>query len=143
MKILKEIAKSTVISIGIAMAVFCIIGIVFDIRYQGSFSMSDYSFTKMVAGCVFIGLGFGVPSVIYERDSIPRPVQILIHMGTGCVIYTVTAFAVGWIGDTASPLKIALIIAGQLALAFLIWICFMVYYRKEARVMNERIKALK
>jgi len=143
MKHMKEIAKSTAISIGIAMAVFCIIGIVFDIRYQGNFSMHDYSFTKMVLGCVIIGLGFGVPSIIYDHESIPRPVQILIHMGTGCIIYTITAFSVGWIGDTTDPLKVILIVAGQLALAFLIWICFMVYYRKEAKLMNERIKAMK
>ena len=141
MRYLKEILKSTTISIGIAMAIFCIIGIVFDIRYKGNFSMDDYGFTKMVIGCVIVGLGFGIPSVVYESESVPRPLKVLFHMGIGCIVYTVTAFAVGWIDSAASPLKLVLIVLAQLALAFLIWLGFMVYYRREAKAINARIKA--
>ena len=45
---IKDLAKSTVISIGMAMAIFCLAGIVFDVRYKGNFSLENYRFTKMV-----------------------------------------------------------------------------------------------
>ena len=61
---MKDLLKSIVISIGMAMTIFCLAGIVFDIGYKGSFSLEDYRFTKMVIGCVLIGLGFGVPTVV-------------------------------------------------------------------------------
>ena len=50
---IKDLAKSTVISIGMAMAIFCLAGIAFDIEYKGNFSLENYRFTKMVVGCVF------------------------------------------------------------------------------------------
>ena len=93
---MKNLVKSTFISIGISLSIFCFIGIVLDMIYKGIFSLENYMFTKMVTGCVLIGLGFGVPSVIYQKDNLPMPIKILIHMGTGCVVYTIVAYSVGW-----------------------------------------------
>ena len=101
----RDLVKSTIISIGLAMTIFCLSGVVFDIRNKGIFSMDQYHFTKMVAGCVLVGLGFGVPSVIYRKDSLPMPIRVIIHMGIGCAVYTVVAYAVGWMGGAASPGK--------------------------------------
>ena len=142
-EIAKEMAKSTVISIGMAMAIFCIVGIVFDIGYGGNFSLENYRFTKMVIGCVIIGLGFGLPTVVYRKDSIPMPIRVVIHMGIGCVVYTIVSYAVGWIGGARSVGQIVLTAVIQLAVAFLIWFLFMRYYRKEAKEMNDRIQAMK
>ena len=66
---IKDLAKSTVISIGMAMAIFCLVGIVFDIGYKGNFSLENYKFTKMVIGCVLVGLGFGVPTIVYRKEN--------------------------------------------------------------------------
>ena len=136
-------AKSTVISIGMAMAIFCIVGIVFDIGYGGNFSLVNYRFTKMVIGCVIIGLGFGLPTVVYRKDSIPMPIRVIIHMGIGCVVYTIVAYAVGWIGGSATISQGIIIAAIQLGVAFIIWFLFMRYYRKEAKKMNDRIQEMK
>lgn len=141
--IVKDIIKSTVISIGMAMAIFCLVGIVFDVGNRGTFSLDNYRFTKMVVGCVLIGLGFGVPTVVYNKDNLPMPIRVLIHMGIGCVVYTIVAYAVGWIGGSATILQGIIIACIQLGVAFIIWFCFMRYYRKEARKMNERIQAMK
>ncbi len=139
----RDLVKSTIISIGLAMTIFCLSGVVFDIRNKGIFSMDQYHFTKMVAGCVLVGLGFGVPSVIYRKDSLPMPIRVIIHMGIGCAVYTVVAYAVGWMGGAASPGKGILIAAIQLAPAFLIWFLFMRYNRAEAKKMNDKIQAMK
>ena len=140
---IKELVRSTIISICMAMTIFCIVGIVFDQVYKGHFSLENYGFTKMVVGCVVVGSGFGVPTVVYNNDSLPMPIKVLIHMGIGCAVYTITAFAVGWIGG-ANSIGLGIVIALiQLAVAFVIWFAFFKYYKKEAFIMNERIKELR
>ena len=140
---MKELVKSTAISIGMAMTIFCLVGVVFDIGYKGNFSLDKYRFTKMVAGCMLTGLGFGVPTIVYRKDNLPMPIRVIIHMGIGCVVYTVVAYAVGWIGGAATLGQGIVIAAIQLAVAFLIWFLFMRYYRAEAKKMNEKIQAMK
>ena len=140
---IKDLLKSTVISIGMALTIFCLAGIVFDIRYQGHFSLDHYEFTKMVVGSVLVGLGFGIPSVVYSKDSLPIPLRVVIHMGIGCTVYTIVAYAVGWIGGSASIGQGIVIAAIQFGVAFIIWFLFMRYYRAEARKMNEKIQAMK
>lgn len=139
----KDLVKSSVISIGMAMTIFCLVGVVFDVGYKGNFSLDDYRFTKMVIGCVLVGLGFGVPTIVYRKDNLPMPIRVIIHMGTGCVVYTIIAYAVGWIGGSATIGQGILIAAIQLAAAFLIWFLFMKHYRAEAKRMNDRIQAMK
>lgn len=139
----KDLVKSSVISIGMAMTIFCLVGVVFDVCYKGNFSLDDYRFTKMVAGCVLVGLGFGVPTIVYRKDNLPMPIRVIIHMGIGCVVYTIIAYAVGWIGGSATIGQGILIAAIQLAVAFLIWFLFMKHYRAEAKRMNDRIQAMK
>lgn len=139
----RDLLKSTVISIGMAMAIFCLVGIVFDIGYKGNFSLDNYRFTKMVIGCVLIGLGFGVPTIVYRKDSLPMPVRVIIHMGIGCAVYTLVAYAVGWIGGSATIRQGIVIAVIQLAVAFVIWFLFMRYYRAEAKKMNDRIQEMK
>lgn len=140
---MKDLVKSTVISIGMAMAIFCLVGITFDVRFGGNFSLENYQFTKMVVGCVLIGLGFGVPTIVYNKDSLPMPIKVIIHMGIGCIVYTIVAYAVGWIGGSATIGQGIIIAAIQLAVAFIIWFFFMRYYRNEAKKMNDKIQAMK
>lgn len=139
----RDLLRSTAISIGMAMTIFCLAGIVFDIGSKGNFSLDHYRFTKMVAGCVLTGLGFGVPAIVYRKESLPLPVRVIIHMGTGCVVYTVTAYAVGWIGGAATIRQGIMIALVQLAVAFVIWFLFLRYYRAEAKKMNDKIQEMK
>ena len=144
---MKEITKSmiidTVMSIGGALAIFCLTGIVFDIAYGGNFSLDHYRFTKMVIGCIVVGLGFGLPSVVYQKDNLPMPIRVLIHMGIGCVVYTIVAYAVGWLGGAQSVFQGIIIAAIQIGVAFILRALFMCYYRKEAERMNKRIQQMK
>ncbi len=139
----KDLVKSTMISIGMAMTIFCLAGVVFDIGYKGNFSLDNYRFTKMVIGSLLVGLGFGIPTIVYENENLPMPVRVIIHMGTGCIVYTIVAFAVGWIGGAATLTQGILIAAVQFAIAFIVWSLFMSHYRKEAEKMNDIIQKMK
>ncbi len=137
-----DLIRSIVISIGIAMAIFCFVGVTFDMRYGGNFTLDNYRFTKMVIGCVLIGLGFGIPSIVYNKEELPMPIKIIIHMGIGCVVYTIVAHYVGWMGGAATARQGIIIAAIQLGTAFIIWLMFLRYYRKDAVKMNERLQQI-
>lgn len=139
---MKDLLKNSIISVGMALTIFCIVGMIFDFIYHGNFIMENYNFSKMVIGSILVGLGFGIPSIIYQNDKIALPMQCLIHMGIGCIIYTFVAFHVGWV-PTGRGISICLcIIIGQLAVAVLIWIFFFLYYKKMAYEMNKKIKEI-
>ena len=59
-----------------------------------------------------------------------------------CIIYTIVAYTVGWIGGTSSILHGIIAAIFQIALAFIIWGGFMLHYRNDVRKMNEKIKEL-
>ena len=139
----KDLVRSTVISIGMALAIFCCVGVFFDIINGGTFTLTDHRFTKMVIGSALVGIGFGVPSMVYNSEKLPMPVKVLIHMGIGCTIYTLVAYSVGWFGGSATITQGLVIAAIQLLVAFIIWFCFMRFYRKEAKQMNEKIQEMK
>ena len=139
---MKDLLKSIVISIGMALAIFSFVGIIFDVTGGGVYTLENYRYTKMVIASVIVGLGFGVPTMVYKSDKLPMPVKVLVHMGIGCIIYTIVAFSVGWLGGAASVTQGILIACIQLAVAFIIWFCFMRYYRKEVDEMNQKIKSM-
>ena len=139
---MKKILKSIIISIGIAMTIFCFVGVIFDIVYEGNFSLENYQFTKMVIACVVIGLGFGIPSIVYESDKLPFPLKVVIHMGIGITVYTAAAYFAGWFTQSVSLPQGIGIIAIQFMFVFIIWLGFMKHYANEAREMNEKIQQL-
>lgn len=138
---IKDLIKSILISIGVAMTIFCIVGIVYDVSYGGHFELNDYSFTKMVIGCVVVGLGFGVPSIVYNNENLPRPIQTIIHMSIGLCVYTITAYAVGWMKGLSGS-KGILVLLGAITVSFLIWYLFIRCYRKEAQMMNKKLQSM-
>lgn len=133
---------STFISIGIAAIIFCFFGVIFDLVYEGNFKMENYAFTKMAVGALVIGLGFGLPTIVYDNDKMSIHAQSLIHMGIGCIVMTITAFTVGWIPTEHGILTAVGIILAEIAVAFIIWIFFYLYNKKIAKKMNERINEL-
>ncbi|MBO7425656.1 MAG: DUF3021 domain-containing protein [Clostridiales bacterium] len=143
MRTVKEIAKSVMISLCIALMIFCAVGVFFEVRGGGTLDFENYSFTKMVIGCLAVGLGFGIPSIVYDRDQIPRPVQVIVHMGIGCLVYIVVAYLVGWFGSIKTPVHFLILSLCYIAVAFIIWVPFMLFYRREAVKMNEKLQVMK
>lgn len=137
---IKQIIIDSLISIGIACTLFCLIGMVFDQIGHGMFSLDGYRFTKMVLGCIGIGLGFGVPTIVYQDQRLSRATQMTIHLGIGLVVYTAIAMSLGWMGDPGHPLSFFAIFAGQIALALGIFLIFRHYNLKEAKKINEQLQ---
>lgn len=140
---MEDLLKRTFQGIEIAAVIFLISGIYYDISNGGSMILKDYALTKMIVGCLLVGIGFGAPAVIYSRESWPMPIKVIIHLGSGCLFYMIVGYFAGFTGGSESVSHTVLIIAVQLAASFAVWLLFMLYYRREARLMNERIQELK
>lgn len=136
---MKEVMKSSAIGLGIAFAIFCVTGVVFDIVFGGSFKMADYYFTKMVIGCVLTGLAWGAPAAVYLNENLSTGMKSLIHIGIGVIIQTVVAYIVGWIPKELGVGKCILIVVGEIVFALIIWVCFFIENKKQAKKMNRRI----
>lgn len=137
---IKSVLLDTLISIGTACTIFCVAGIVFDQIYKGNFSLEHYQFTKMVLGSIGIGLGFGVPTIIYQDQRLSRNMQILIHLGIGIPVYFLIAGSLGWLGTFSDPVQFTAIFLGQFALILVLFLVFRHYNIKEAEKINEQLK---
>lgn len=92
----------------------------------------------MCVAVIVIGMGFGVPSLIYGT-GLPTGLKVLIHMGTGIIAMLATSIAIGWIDFSRGWLPCLLFAAIQIAVAFILWLLTCVRIRKDAKEMNERI----
>ena len=130
------------VSMGIAAMMFILAGVIIDRIFHGNMQLTNYAFSKMAIATVVIGLGFGLPAVVYDNEKLSLFTQTIIHMGTGCIVMTVTAFLVGWIPSNHGPLLMIAILLEEIALAFVIWFLFYLQQKKLVKQMNQRVKEI-
>lgn len=140
---MKATLKNILTGIGLGSALFAIAGITFDVIYSGNFQLSNWLYTKMAIGAMLVGVGFSVPSAIYNNDKLSLGIQTLIHMGIGCTVLLFVAFYVGWIPLAAGWVACVLAVLGELLVAFLIWLAFAFYYKRMAKRMNDKIHRMR
>ena len=107
-------------AVAISSFLFLLSSLIAALNMGGIYSTSGYSVTKMALGSLGIGLGFGIPCIIYTNEKLSRSVQISVHMVTGCTIMLAIAFLVGWIPTDKGPLLSVLAILSMLLTAFII-----------------------
>lgn len=136
----KKILGRSFVGIGTALIISSIIMMAIDIANGGRLEFQNYQYTKMFFAAVVVGLGFGIPSLIYENENIPYPLQVVFHMGIGCAVMLVAAFSVGWIPSGGAAPVVILSVAGEIAAAFLIWKIISLHYKNEAEQINRKLK---
>ena len=107
-------------AVAISSFLFLLSSLITDLNMGGIYSTSGYSVTKMALGSLGIGLGFGIPCIIYTNEKLSRSVQISVHMVIGCTIMLAIAFLVGWIPTDKGLLLSVLAILSMLLTAFII-----------------------
>ena len=130
------------VSMGVAAMMFIIVGVIIDCIFHGNMEMKNYAFSKMAIATVVIGLGFGIPAVVYDNEKLSLFTQTIIHMGTGCIVMTVTAYLVGWIPMNHGPLLMIAILLEEIAVAFGIWFLFYLKQKRLVTQMNQRISKI-
>ena len=80
---MKKIAQAAMAGVRIAAVVFLIYCIVFGLIGGEETFASGYGIARSGLDAVIIGIGFGIPAVVYET-KLKMWLKVLIHMGIGC-----------------------------------------------------------
>lgn len=137
---MKKLISTSAIGIGCGfsiLVIFLLTAILINPDFFADINQAE--FIRYVVCSAITGLGFSIPSMIYEKESISRGLQVIIHLGTGFLIYIPTAFFAGWIPTAYGFIAVAISFMIALVFALSIWFCFWIYFRKEAVLMNEKI----
>ncbi|MEE0252357.1 MAG: DUF3021 domain-containing protein [Acutalibacteraceae bacterium] len=137
---MKKITLHILRGIGLGCVFFTFTGIIFDIIFKGSFLLDHWYYTKMAIGSMITGIAFYVPSLVYQNEKLSKGLQVFIHMGIGLLTYISVGLYVGWIPLQAGGWVVAVAIVSAVVISFLIWFGFYLYYRLEAKRINEKLK---
>jgi hypothetical protein len=132
--------RRTKTTVAISSFLFLLSSLIADLNMGGVYTASGYSVTKMALGSLGIGLGFGLPCIIYTNEKLSRSVQIAIHMVTGCAIMLAIAFLVGWIPTGKGLLPALLAILSMLLAAFIIAVFTTRRQKKLAERINQKLE---
>ena len=124
----------TKVTVAIASFLFLLSSLITDLNMDGAWSTTGYSVAKMALGSLGVGLGFGLPCIVYTFEKLSRPVQISIHMIIGCVVMLVIGFLVGWI-PTEKGLVPALLAILTMILTALVIAVFT--YRRQKKLAEQ------
>lgn len=137
---LKNLFKSTLyaISVSLFFTVFGLIGM--EQGSGGVLDLGPYGFTKAMIGALIIGLGYGIPTLIYEVKSMSVALKSIIHMCTGVGIMILVFLKFGFTQEGYEFRDILKILIGPVIVACLIWYAQYMNYKKVAKLMNDKLK---
>ena len=124
----------TKVTVAIASCLFLLSSLITDLNMDGAWSTTGYSVAKMALGSLGVGLGFGLPCIVYTFEKLSRPVQISIHMIIGCVVMLVIGFLVGWIPTEKGLVPALLAILTMILTALVIAV---LTYRRQKKLAEQ------
>lgn len=119
--VLTHTVRRTKTALAISSFLFLISILIADLNMGGVYESSGYALSKMALGSLGIGLGFGLPGIVYDKEELSRPMQILIHMGIGCTVMLAIGFLTGWIPIDKGLWPALLAVSGMLLTAGIVW----------------------
>lgn len=108
---------------------------------EGKIYFTANEYLKQLICSAVVGIAFALPTFIYENEKLSQGIKCLIHLGIGFITYFINAFIAGWF---PIGLDIKIVIGSVLiiiALSFVIYFFFWLYYKNEAKKINQKIKS--
>lgn len=91
------------------------------------------------AAAILIGLGFGIPSLIYETE-LRLWLKILIHMEIGCLVMAGASMLGDWLPVDRGLPAVLIVLAIEIVVAFVLLGVNFFMSAAEAKRLNEKIK---
>ena len=106
-------------------------------------SFSGLEIINAFFGSIVVGWAFSLTGIIYDREEVPFPLQILFQMGIGMTVLFIMAIYLKWmpINLGIGPIITWVVIAIIFATVF--WFGFFIYYSLLARDLNKKIELSK
>ena len=131
-------------SLALGAFVGCFIGLLVAvlISFQGGPQIVRFSGTDIINlffGCIVAGWGFSLTGLIYEKEDLALPFQVIFQMGIGMTVLFLIAIYLKWmpINFGIGPIITWIVIACVFAAIF--WCGFYIYYYLLARNLNKKI----
>ena len=119
--------------IGLLVAVF----ISFQVGPQ-NISFSGTDIVNLFFGCIVAGWAFSLTGLIYEREDVPLPLQIIFQMGIGMTVLFLVAIYLKWMPLDLGIGPIITWVAIACVFAVIFWCGFYIYYYLLARNLNKK-----
>ena len=126
---MKKVMKNIIRGIAWGCTVFVIMGVIFALVNGDRSMYNSKEFIRNAICAMIVGIGFVLPSMIYDNDKITMGIKVLIHMGTGFLVYFIAAYIAGWISFEDNIATMILTVLSIIAVSFVIWFCFYQYYK--------------
>lgn len=100
-------------------------------------------FARQALGAIIVGIACGSTSIVYQFERLSWGAKILIHFILGMGVFYPTAIYLHWI--PFAPDRIAITIFQILlcgGIFAVIWLCFYLYNRNEAKRINKQLRKL-
>ena len=103
-------------------------------------SFSGVELINAFFGSIVVGWAFSLSGLIYEKDEVPFPLQVIFQMVIGMGILFAVAIYLGWmpISLGIGPIITWVLIACIFAAVF--WFGFYIYYTLQARDINKKLE---
>lgn len=107
----------------------------------GNIVFSGTDIVNLFFGCIVAGWGFSLSGLIYDREDLALPLQVIFQMLIGMTVLFLIAIYLKWmpINLGAGPILTWILIACVFAVVF--WFGFYVYYYLLARNLNKKISS--
>jgi len=102
------------------------------------------SFTEQALFAMLVGIGWALPTLVYDNERIAPGLQMLIHLAIGFAVFMPVAFHLHWFpteGVTAG--EIVGMVIGAAAGCVGIWFCFYLWFRSESKAINHKLQNLR
>ena len=101
---------------------------------------SGYDVINAFFGSIVIGWAFSLSGLIYDKEDLSLPLQVMFQMGIGFIVLFSVAIYLGWLPLTFGNGVIIEWIIIAIIFASVFWLGFYIYYYLEAREINQKLQ---
>lgn len=131
------------LAMGAFVGCFMVMLVMIFVSYQlgpNNISFSGVDVINAFFGSIVVGWAFSLTGLIYEREDIALPLQIIFQMGFGMTVLFIVAVYLKWMPVDLGwgPVLTWVLIACVFAVVS--WFGFYIYYYLVARELNSKLK---
>ena len=131
------------LALGAFVGCFIVMCVMVLLSFEVGPSVIKFSGTDVInafLGSIVIGWTFSLCGLIYERDDLALPLQIIFQMGFGMAVLFIVAIYLQWMPITLGWGPVISWILIACVFAAVSWFGFYIYYYLVARDINNKIK---
>ncbi|RAP52481.1 MAG: hypothetical protein BZ133_01020 [Methanosphaera sp. SHI613] len=137
-----SIIKQLALGAFVGCFVLCMVIVLISILTNDSVSFDGLYLSKSIFASIVIGWAFSISGLVYDKEDLPLPLQVLIQMICGLGTLMLSAVILGWVplDEGLDPLISFGIFTAIFTIVF--WIGFYLYDYYQAKQLNQKISQI-